>query len=210
MTSSVDQLDTPALGSGVSLLPVDAPGVVVLGEVTSWSASPAGLVVTAKVSVLPDTAQALSGTKVWASAHTAISDTLVVVTAVARSDRPSTGELELTGLATVAKESRRRAVRAPLQLRGTVVVGESRSTGQTRDLSRTGCRLQFTEAPAVDAGHQVNVEIDISDTERIQVVGRVVRVDSADQELTLRFIDVGSTAAAAIDRIVFEELSDLR
>jgi hypothetical protein len=209
MTSGVEQLDTPALGSGMSLLPVDAPGVVVLGEVTSWSASPAGLVVTARVSVRPDTAQALSGARVWASAHTAVSDTLVVITAVARSARPATGELELTGIATVAKETRRRAVRAPLQLRGTVVHGDHRSTGHTRDLSRTGCRLQFAQAPALDPGHQVGVEIDMSDQERIQVTGRVVRFDRADQELTMRFIDVGSIAAAAIDRIVFEELSDL-
>lgn len=201
--------DAPSPGSGVSLLPMDAPGVVILGELASWYSSPGGLVVTAKVAVPPETADALSGTQVWASAHTDQTDTLVVFSAVARSIRPRTGELELTGMTTLAREPRRRAVRAAVTWPAMVLVGDG-VAAQTRDLSRGGCRLRLDDAKAADTlrtGEQVELEVSLGGSEPIRVLGRTVRVDLTTGELTVRFLDLPNEIAARLDRVVFEELS---
>jgi hypothetical protein len=201
--------DAPAPGTGVSLLPVDAPGVVFLGELASWYSSPGGLVVTARVAVPPETATVLSGAQVWASAHTERTDTLVVFSAVARGVRPRTGELELTGMTTLAREPRRRAVRAPVHWPATVLIGAG-APGRTKDLSRGGCRLRLDDiaaAAGVTAGDQIEVEVSIGEGETIRIAGRVVRVDLTSGELTVRFTDVPADLAARLDRVVFEELS---
>jgi PilZ domain-containing protein len=201
--------DAPSPGSGVSLLPMDAPGVVILGELASWYSSPGGLVVTARIAVPPETADALSGAQVWASAHTDRTDTLVVFSAVARSIRPRAGELELTGMTTLAREPRRRAVRASVTWPATVLVGNGMSA-QTRDLSRGGCRLRLndvTAAGTLRTGEQVELEVSLGGSEPIRVTGRTVRVDLNTGELTIRFLDLPTEIAARLDRIVFEELS---
>ena len=204
--------DAPAPGTGISLLPVDAPGLVVLGELASWYSSPGGLVVTARVAVSSETAQALSGAQVWASAHTEHTDTLIVFSAVARVARPRTGELELTGMTTLAREPRRRSVRAPVQWPATVLVGGGIGA-RTRDLSRGGCRLRLDDSSAaggVRAGDQVHLEMSLGDDQVVRVAGRAVRVDLTRGELTLRFVDVPEVLAARLDRLVFQELSPAR
>lgn len=201
--------DAPSPGSGVSLLPMDAPGVVILGELASWYSSPGGLVVTARVAVPAEAADALSGAQVWASAHTDRTDTLVVFSAMARSVRPRAGELELTGMTTLAREPRRRSVRASVTWPATVLVGNGLAA-HTEDLSRGGCRLRLEDAAAVDelrAGQQVELEVSLGGSEPIRVAGRAVRVDLTTGELTLRFVDISNEMAARLDRIVFGELS---
>jgi hypothetical protein len=201
--------DAPSPGSGVSLLPVDAPGVVILGELASWYSSPGGLVVTARVAVPPETADALSGAQVWASAHTESTDTLVVFSAMARSIRPRAGELELTGMTTLAREPRRRAVRASVTWPATVLVGDG-VPAQTKDLSSGGCRLRLNDATAADTlrpGEQVELEVSLGSSESIRVAGRTVRVDLTTGELTVRFLDLPEAIAARLDRVVFGELS---
>jgi hypothetical protein len=201
--------DAPSPGSGVSLLPMDAPGVVILSELASWYSSPGGLVVTARVAVPPETADALSGAQVWASAHTDRTDTLVVFSAVARSVRPRAGELELTGMTTIAREPRRRSVRATVAWPATVLVGDG-VPARTKDLSRGGCRLHLDDAAAVgtmQTGQQVELEVSLGGSDPIRVAGRTVRVDLTTGELTIRFLDLPRDIAARLDRIVFEELS---
>lgn len=203
--------DAPAPGAGVALLPVDAPGVVFVGELASWYSSPGGLVVTARVAVPPDAAQALTGTQVWASAHTDRTDTLVVFSAVARAVRPRTGELELTGMTTIAREPRRRAVRAPVHWPARIVT-DREAPGLTRDLSRGGCRLRLddaAEAAGITTGDALEVEVSLGGRQPIRVHGRVVRVDLTTGELTMRFTDVPPEIAAQLDRVVFEELSPI-
>jgi hypothetical protein len=201
--------DAPSPGSGVSLLPVDAPGVVILGELASWYSSPGGLVVTARVSVAPEAAEVLSGAQVWASTHTERTDTLVVFSAVARSIRPRAGDLELTGMTTLAREPRRRSVRAAVTWPATVLIGDG-LPARTKDLSRGGCRLRLDDAASADSvhtGEQVEVEVSMGGKEPVRIPGRAVRFDLTTGELTIRFLDLPSDLAARLDRIVFEELS---
>jgi c-di-GMP-binding flagellar brake protein YcgR len=133
----------------------------------------------------------------------------VVFSAVARSVRPRTGELELTGMTTLAREPRRRAVRASVTWPATVLVGNGVSA-LTKDLSRGGCRLRLDDASAADAlraGEQVELEVSLGGSEPIRLAGRTVRVDLTTGELTVRFVDLSNEIAARLDRIVFEELS---
>ena len=60
--------DSPAMGSEVTLLPVDG-GNGVTGEVTLWSTSPGGTVVTSRVRTGLAAAAALRGRRVWVSAR---------------------------------------------------------------------------------------------------------------------------------------------
>jgi c-di-GMP-binding flagellar brake protein YcgR len=112
-------------------------------------------------------------------------------------------------MATLAREPRRRSVRAPVAWPATVLVGDG-VRALTRDLSRGGCRLRLDDAQAagqLNTGDQVELEVSLGGADPVRVAARAVRVDLTTGELTVRFVDVPDELAARLDRVVFEELS---
>ena len=78
---------------------------------------------------------------------------------------PAAGEddlLELTGVAMLARETRREAVRAGLRREVRLIAGEVEHPATTLDLSSGGCRVQVAEPEAFDVGEVVDVQLELA------------------------------------------------
>lgn len=200
--------EVPAAGSDVSLLPADDPGVAILGTLLSWSASPTLLVITATVELDDPLDAALVRARVWVSARTE-SGTLVVVTALANCSAGSR-IVDLTGVQALAREPRRRAVRAPVTRPASVSAGGHLRHARTLDLSRSGCRVLLDQPEAVGTslteGVEVAVTIDLDEATVVRAPGQVVRIDHDAGQVMVRFLDLDAADGARVDSLVFTSL----
>jgi hypothetical protein len=202
----------PAVGSAVTLLPV-AAGPERTGTLSDWSAGPAGLVVTASITLPAEGVAALAGQRVWARVESPDGGVRVLegVTSAAGT------EVVLTGVLAIAEERRRaaprvatsRPVRVSLEALALRQAGEAR----TVDLSRTGARLRMPAASledAVAAADLVEVEVLVGDDETVVAGAEVIRVDADRGELAVRFVDLAEEDAQRLDRAVLGQLSAQR
>jgi PilZ domain len=206
-------LREPAVGSAVRLLPV-VEGGERAGTISEWTAGPAGLVVTARVAMAPEDAQALSGRRVWARVDAGEGATSVLE-AVASMDVAGTA-LVLTGVLSLVHETRRTEPRAETarraQLRSRAAggtVAAAAAAARTVDLSRTGARLQLPPgtAPLPVGDAPVEVTLEVGESQAVSATAHVVRVDAQRQEVAVRFVDLMEGDAQRIDRLVLAELS---
>lgn len=190
-------------GTVVSLLATAADAVVGLGTVTGSEAGPAGLVVTLRVATAPDVARVLAGHRVWVSGSTT-DDDLVVLAAVARV---APGGLELTGVASLAHERRRGAVRAPVDAAVSLRCASGSYSATTLDLSHSGCRVRIDAGdgePLPEPGDTVELTIGVSTDMQVHATGVVVRREGDD--VALRFTALPTLDEVRIDQTVFGHL----
>lgn len=204
----------PHLGSTVTLLPV-AAGPERTGSLSDWSAGPAGLVVTAAITVEEDVARALSGQRVWARVESGDGGVRVLEGVVVAGSAP--GELSMTGVLALAEERRRTAPRVettrPVRVSLEALALRHASDAHTVDLSRTGARLRMPAASLEDAvagGAVVEVDIAVGEDQTVTAGAEVIRVDHERGELALRFTDLAEEDAQRLDRAVLTELSAQR
>lgn len=205
-------------GTPLILTPSGTPAAVGLAEVLRWSASPAGLVVTAWAATSDVTAEQFDDKHVWMAGRTA-EDVLIVLEAVSRRAGP--GELELTSVVQVASEYRRSAVRAAVEFpavlrtrrsggarRGAItdVTAATAVTGTTVDLSSDGCRLRLATDHSVSVATAVDTWLDLGAAGTVHAPGAVVRTTADGREVIVRFAPLPGHDSAAIDRVVFAAL----
>jgi hypothetical protein len=192
------------------LVPVTS-GAPVLGELTLWSASDAGTVVTIRVRTGLGAVTSLRGERVWVVTRPDGDGGLVVFQAVGQVVSPERDELELTGVTWLAAETRRTALRAQVA-RPVLLVRDgvpSRGT-QTVDLSSTGCRVQLPEGQTLTAGERLQAAVDTQDGSTVWVRSEVVRVDEGLAQVALRFVDLTVEDRDLIDRDVLAWFSAQR
>lgn len=196
----------PVPGSPVSLIPTERPAPALAATLDAWSASPGGLAVTAEVRMDRAAADLLAGASVWASFRTGDGGQLVL-SALARPAAAEPDVLELTGVAMLARESRRVAVRAGLRQQVRLVAGEVEHSATTLDLSSGGCRVQVAEPEAFGVGEVVDVRLELDEEGPLTTAGQVVRSDRVAHEVAVRFLDLTESAEAALDALVYSTIS---
>lgn len=197
--------DDPRPGSAVSLIPTEQPAPALAGRLQSWLASPGGLAVSAEVGLDPSAVDLLAGASVYATFRTDDGGQLVVA-ALARPS-VSDGVLDLTGVAMLARESRREAVRAGLRREVRLLAGDVEHPATTLDLSSGGCRVQVAEPEAFDVGEVVDVQLELAGEGPVTAAGEVVRSDRVAHEVAVRFTDLTESAEAALDALVYSSIS---
>jgi len=196
---------TPAPGSTVSLLPTQGAVPALSARLETWLASPGGLAVTAEVRLDRSATELLAGASVWATFRTQEGGQLVL-SALAR---PSSGEaelLELTGVAMLAREHRRDAVRAGLRQDVRLVAGEVEHSATTLDLSSGGCRVQVADPSAFGVGEVVDVQLELDGEAPLVTAGQVVRSDQVAHEVAVRFLDLTDDDEAVLDALVYSAI----
>jgi hypothetical protein len=201
--------DSPQVGSSVSLIPTAQPAPALSARLDSWLASPVGLAVTAEVSVDPSAVDLLAGESVWATFRTPDRGQLLVA-ALARPTSHHRERLELTGVAMIAREPRRDAIRAGLQREVSLVASGSEHSATTLDLSSGGCRVQVAEPEAFPVGHEVSVRLELVGDRSVSAAGQIVRSDPVAHEVAVRFLDLSENDEAALDALVYGSLSGSR
>jgi hypothetical protein len=196
----------PVPGSPVSLIPTERPAPALGGTLTSWFASPGGLAVTAEVEVDRGGADLLAGASVYASFRTDDGGSLVL-SALARPSSWSEAQLELTGVAMLARETRRDAVRAGVRQQVRLVSGTVEHPATTLDLSSGGCRVQVAQPEAFDVGEVVDVRLQLAEQGALTTAGQVVRSDRVAHEVAVRFLDLDESDEAALDALVYSAIS---
>ena len=194
----------PEPGAPVSLLPVDGGGTVT-GEVTLWSSSPGGAVVTSRVRLPSVAAGALRGQRVWVSARS--DDALVVFQAVAQGVDHHQDQLELTGVTRLATEPRRSSLRADISRPVLLVRDNAPSRGTTSlDLSAGGVRVRVPEGQQLTPGDRLDAAVADERGGTVWARSEVVRVDG--DEAALRFVEVDAADRDRIDHDVYRWYSD--
>lgn len=196
----------PRPGSTVSLIPTERPGPALPARLESWFASPGGLAISAEVRVDPSAADLLAGSSVYATFRTDDGGQLVVA-ALARPSMAEESVLDLTGVAMLARESRREAVRAGLRREVRLSAGDVEHSATTLDLSSGGCRVQVAEPEAFDVGEVVDVHLELAGEGPVTATGEVVRSDRVAHEVAVRFVDLTETTGAALDALVYSSIS---
>jgi hypothetical protein len=202
-------VDDPQPGSRVSLIPTTQPGPALGARLESWFASPGGLAVTAEVRVDASAVDLLAGASVWANFRTA-SGAQLILTALSR---PAVGDdelLELTGVAMLARETRRDSVRAGLRREVRLIAGEVEHPATTLDLSSGGCRVQVADPEAFDVGEMVDVRLDLAADGPMAAAGQIVRSDVLAHEVAVRFVDLTESTEAALDALIYSSISEAR
>jgi len=199
--------DVPGAGSQVSIMRTTAPANVSRAVVRAWDRSNSGLVVTARVSMTQRGAEQLDRLTVWVSARTARSNSLVVLSALARIAPDARDQLILTGISDLALESRRESVRARFERPAVLVAAGRQQPARALDLSRTGCRMALEGEPVAELGAAVEVRMELLDHRPLRAAAHVLRVDPDGGELIVHFDRLSADDAQRVDYEVFSTLS---
>lgn len=212
MTSAADDdfetQDVPAMGSMVVLLPRDASGER-RGSVRAWESGALGLAVTARVAVNPADARDLAGSRVWVTARTAATGTLVVFESTAQRWSDRADELAISGVVPLAREPRRAAVRGPvagavrIQPGGDGPALEARSV----DISRDGVRVVLPLSARLSPDQPVEIEVELGEGSSVTAEGRVLRSQTRGGEAVVRFVRMEPGDSEQVDRAVLSVLS---
>jgi hypothetical protein len=195
----------PRPGSPVSLIPTEQPAPALAGRLESWFASPGGLAISAEVRLDPSAVDLLAGASVYATFR--IDDGGQVVVAALARPSIDDGLLDLTGVAMLARESRREAVRAGLRREVRLLAGDVEHPATTLDLSSGGCRVQVAEPEAFDVGEVIDVQLELAGAGPVTAAGEVVRSDRVAHEVAVRFVDLTESTEAALDALVYSSIS---
>jgi hypothetical protein len=194
-----------AIGSDVTLLPVEVDSGVLAGHVTHWLGGSAGVIATIGVRAAPEVAAVCAGQRLWLSGHAALTGELIVLEVIAReASKHVDSTLTLTGVLPLARERRRDSVRAATRHPVTLTFDDGTTAhGVAADLSRSGCLIALNEADLLrPVGTAARLDIELADNESFSLAGAIVRVESATGEVALHFqpteIDL-----APVDRVVY-------
>lgn len=197
--------DVPEVGSAVSLLPATAAVHAVAGRLQAWDTSPHGLVVDARVSVAADRRHDVAQGTVWLSARTGRTGSLVVLRGRGEAVSGRPGEVVLSGMVTLATESRRTSVRAPVDREAFLVASGQRLPARVLDLSTGGCRLVVGAETEVPTG-PVELQVTLSDDGPLRAAAHVLRVDPDTGQVTVHFDRLSAADARRVDSEVFATL----
>jgi hypothetical protein len=207
-------------GTRIDLLPAGADGsaapeTVVARVIAAEHDAGVGHL-TVEVATRPAVGWLFDEERIWISGRVEETGELVVLEATGVSDTgdpQDSGQLQLLGITTLAREPRRAAVRAPLNAMvemSSALDGVLAET-TTVDLSRSGCRLRMEHSdasPAVGerlhvamdlAGHRVGAAATVARREGPEVCLKFAALDDADTTLSERFVyDALSTRHEAV------------
>jgi c-di-GMP-binding flagellar brake protein YcgR len=174
----------------------------VVGSVKSYEVGMAGLAVHLRGEVSATAVSALSGQRVWVSAHT--DGQLIAFQATAQP--ASETALDLSGISAPVQEHRRTLVRAPTRLSAELRVDNDAASEQpveasTIDLSRGGCRVEVSPPELPEVGSRVHLTIDLSGKPAAMET-QVLRVNEQAGEAVLQFTSLDAEDAARIERHV--------
>ena len=117
------------------------------------------------------------------------------------------GELALTGIADLALEARREAVRARFERPALLVAAGRQQPARALDLSRTGCRMALDGDPVAELGAAVEVRMELRDRLPLRAAAHVLRVDPEGGELIVHFDRLSADDAQRVDYEVFSTLT---
>ena len=201
----MDQRTSPpvlANGRRVTLLPRSG-GQSWTGIVRSWDVDAPPRVV-AGVEAPRPAVSALDHHQLWLSTVSASDGEYGITIFAGRAAAVGDERLQVDGVVRLATEPRRRAVRGG----GASVSFPGRDTHgplAVLDLSRGGLRLHATEVEWLDGG-EVELVLHLDAEEDVKAVGRLLRVDDAEQHAVLELVGLSGPDAAAVDRHVLARL----
>jgi hypothetical protein len=195
-----------ALTSGrrVTLLPRSG-GHSWAGTVRSWD-SVADQVV-AQIFTEADAVDSLDHHQVWLSTVSRSGDENGVTIFAGRAYAVDAESLKVEGVVRLADERRRRAVRVTGSTVTLPPIDGEQITVATIDISRGAVRL-----PIGDSGWKYDDPLDLvvhlGDTQSINVIGRLLRIDIARRSVVLGFDYLPDHDAEALDRFALTQLSE--
>jgi PilZ domain len=200
---SNDRAGVPAAGTPATLLSLETDAHYT-ATVASWVGTDAGLVVSARLTVTSEDAEALAGHRVLVSVRERPSG-FTVFSGLARPDQD--GTLDISGIATMVREHRRRDLRGPAVGHVRVSTDGRAVPGlQAVDLSRSGVRVSLATASDLGLGDHVLVEVDLGYGAPFIAAGEVTRVDGMAGHAVVRFDDLSAEDGTLIDRFVLLQL----
>lgn len=192
-------------GTAVTVLS-QLSGAAFAATVLSWRTGDQGLVVTARLSVDPEVALNLADHRVWVSAPDD-NHGVTVFGGIAHS--VSSTELDITGVAPVIRERRRRMPRAHAEAQVTLTAQEQTHHGlRAVDLSRDAVRVELAHPHRLSVGEHVEVAVDLGRGEMVPAAGEVTRVDHQDGYAVVRFEGLESEHGDRLDRYVLLRLDE--
>lgn len=198
--------EAPAVGTPVTLLS-QTSGRPYQATVAFWDGGEHGLVVRARLEVDPSVVSRLADHRVWVSASPP--ETGGGVTVYGGVAHPA-GEsaIDVTGVATILRDRRRRTARSEVDAEVTVR-SDGRRPRNLRmiDLSRGGVRVALAKPADLTVGEHVTLDVSLDDGSDVPTSGQVLRVDQDAQHAVVRFDDLSSEQSTRIDRYVLLRLT---
>lgn len=195
-----------ALTSGrrVTLLPRSG-GHSWAGTVRSWNSADDHIV--AQIYAAADAIDSLDHHQVWLSTVSRVGDEYGVTIFAGRAYAIDSESLKLEGVVRLADERRRRTVRVT---GGSVTLppaGRPAVTVATLDISRGAVRLPIG-AEGWNYDDPLDLVVHLGDTQSINVLGRLLRIDAVAQSVVLGFDYLPDYEAEALDRFALTQLSE--
>ncbi len=194
-----------ASGSLVTLLGVDGgPGFE--GRMLGSKSGPTGGLESAAVSTEEAAVSLLDGQRVWVQMPTAQGGVRIVEMLAARA---SAGQLDLTMIAVLVDEGRRRAPRIPDSEPAKVSRVGTEVTGRTVDLSRTGARILLDEPVALRLDERLDLVLGADTALPLRTQARVSRVGPMSGEVAVAFVVISTDTSTRLDRKVLTRVAEL-
>jgi hypothetical protein len=195
-----------ALTSGrrVTLLPRSG-GHSWAGTVRSWEAVADQVV--AQIFTETDAVNCLDHHQVWLSTVSRSGDEDGVTIFAGRAYAVDTESLKLEGVVRLADERRRRAVRVSGSMVTLPPLDGQQLTVSTLDISRGAVRLPIGEDGWL-YDDPLDLVLHLGDTQPINVIGRMLRVDTTARSVVLGFDYLPEEEAEALDRFALTQLSE--
>lgn len=195
-----------ALTSGrrVTLLPRSG-GHSWAGTVRSWNSADDHIV--AQIYAAADAVASLDHHQVWLSTVSRVGDEYGVTIFAGRAYAVDHESLKLEGVVRLADERRRRAVRVMGSSVTLPPAGGPAVTVATLDISRGAVRLPIG-ADGWNYDDPLDLVVHLGDTESINVLGRLLRIDPVAQSVVLGFDYLPDDEAEALDRFALTQLSE--
>jgi hypothetical protein len=191
-------------GRRVTLLPRNG-GHSWAGTVRSWDASLDQVV--AQVFAEAAAVNSLDHHQVWMSTVSRMGDEYGVTIFAGRAYAVDGESLKLEGIVRLADERRRRSVRVT----GSTVTLPPSFGAQLRvatlDISRGAVRLPIGEG-GWTFDDPLDLVVHLGDTQSINVVGRMLRIDEETKSVVLGFDYLPEQDAEALDRFALSQLSE--
>jgi hypothetical protein len=195
-----------ALTSGrrVTLLPRSG-GHSWAGTVRSWDAADDHIV--AQIYAEADAVASLDHHLVWLSTVSRIGDEYGVTIFAGRASAVDSESLKLEGVVRLADERRRRAVRVTGSTVTLPPAGGPAIRVATLDLSRSAVRLPIGES-GWTYDDPLDLVVHLGDDQAINVLGRLLRIDTTTGSVVLGFDYVSDHDAETLDRFALGQLSE--
>jgi hypothetical protein len=196
--------DALTSGRRVTLLPRSG-GHSWAGTVRSWEAVADQVV--AQIFTEADAVNSLDHHQVWLSTVSRSGDEYGVTIFAGRAYAVDTESLKLEGVVRLADERRRQAVRVNGSMVTLPPLDGTQLTVATIDISRGALRLPIGEDGWL-YDDPLDLVVHLGDTQSINVIGRMLRVDTDTRSVVLGFDYLPEHDAEALDRFALTQLSE--